>query len=302
MVMDNVLQCRTTKSDPAVEIAPEKYPQEVPAAEIIAIRVTARANINSVLEIFYTTSADENLDQTKSFNTTIGATEDFREYTISTAGKSAWKDMITSFRFDIIREAGEFDVAKIELITRDESSLPITVTVDNKAYNAPFMPWFWRTMNCMWPWQARMTASSACMISTMSGAASPASFASLPRKTTRSSSTLTAIPHLLTARNKSLPEKVTLRDGLPVLPLFFLYKIEGIDYTFENKAVTVSTLDKKYQEIIKNRVPYEFEFDVPGDTEGFAPEPCRASFRAVSFRATHSNVRVKARYTIRCYR
>lgn len=89
----------------------------MPAAEIIAIRVTARANINSVTLKFLYTSADENLDQTKSFNTTIGATEDFREYTISTVGKSAWKESITSLRFDIIRDAGEFDVAKIEVRT-----------------------------------------------------------------------------------------------------------------------------------------------------------------------------------------
>ena len=270
MVMDNVLQCRTTKSDPAVEIAPEKYPDEIRAEDIIAIRVTARSNINSVIEVFYTTSSDPSLNQAKSFNVPIGATENFREYTISTAGKSAWKDMITSFRFDIIREAGEFDVAKIELITRDESSLPITVTVDNKAYNAPFMPvlkndelyvaassydGFFSLHDFYYEW-SRFTGKLRIVT----------------KKDHEIIFNIDSDTALVDGTEQTLAKAVTLRDGLPVLPLFFLYKIEGIDYTFENKAVTVSTLDKKYQEIIKNRVPYEFEFDVPGDTDGFAPE------------------------------
>lgn len=75
---------------------------------------------------------------------------------------------------------------------------------------------------------------------------------------------------LLTVRKPKLAEKGNASaTGLPVLPLFFIYKIEGTNYTFENKAVTVSTIDKKYQEIIDQRVAYQYEFDVPGDLEGF---------------------------------
>ena len=70
-------------------------------------------------------------------------------------------------------------------------------------------------------------------------------------------------------KDVTLAEKFTLRDRLPVVPLFMLYKLDETNYTFENKAVTVSTLDKKYQDIVDQRVAYQYEFDVPGDLEGF---------------------------------
>ena len=70
-------------------------------------------------------------------------------------------------------------------------------------------------------------------------------------------------------KDVTLAEKFTLRDGLPVIPLFMLYKLDETNYTFENNTLTVSSLDKKFEEIAKDRVAYQYEFEVPGDLEGF---------------------------------
>ncbi len=76
---------------------------------------------------------------------------------------------------------------------------------------------------------------------------------------------------LVDGKEQTLSEKVVLRDGLPVLPLFWLYKISEIPYEYKDKTVTVNTIDEKYEEVINNRVAYQYEFDVPGDIEGFKP-------------------------------
>ena len=107
---------------------------EINAEDVIAIRVTAKSSVDSTMEIFYTTSSSPNLEQSKSFNTKVTKSDDFKEYVINTAGKATWKDIVTFFRFDIISTAGEFEVSKIELLGYDESQLPITVTIDRTEY------------------------------------------------------------------------------------------------------------------------------------------------------------------------
>ena len=70
-------------------------------------------------------------------------------------------------------------------------------------------------------------------------------------------------------KDVTLAEKFTLRDRLPVVPLFMLYKLDETNYTFENNTLTASSLDKKFEEIAKDRVAYQYEFKVPGNLDGF---------------------------------
>ena len=264
-VENGIAKATTSKSDPALKIKGEM--PEINAEDVIAIRVTAKSNVDSTMEIFYTTSSSPNLEQSKSFNTKVTKSDDFKEYVINTAGKATWKDTVNFFRFDIISTAGEFEVSKIELLGYDESQLPITITIDKKEYASPFHPilkndelyvpassfhGFFSLNNFYYEW-SRYTGKLRIVT----------------KKDHEIIFNIDSDVAIVDGKETKLAEKVTLRDGLPVLPLFFIYKIEGTNYTFENKAVTVSTIDKKYQEIIDQRVAYQYEFDVPGDLEGF---------------------------------
>jgi len=243
-VENGIAKATTSKSDPALKIKGEM--PEINAEDVIAIRVTAKSNVDSTMEIFYTTSSSPNLEQSKSFNTKVTKSDDFKEYVINTAGKATWKDTVNFFRFDIISTAGEFEVSKIELLGYDESQLPITITIDKKEYASPFHPilkndelyvpassyhGFFSLNNLYYEW-SRYTGKLRIVT----------------KKDHEIIFNIDSDVALVDGKETKLAEKVTLRDGLPVLPLFFIYKIEGINYTFENKAVTVSTLDKKYQE------------------------------------------------------
>ena len=264
-VENGIIKVTTAKSDPGLKVKGDM--PEIKAEDIIQIRVTAKSNVDSTMEIFYTTSSSPNLEQDKSFNAKVTKSDDFKEYVINTASKASWKDTITFFRFDIISGAGEFEVSKIELLGYDESQLPITVTIDQKEYASPFHPilkndelyvpassihGFFSLNNFYYEW-SRYTGKLRI----------------ITKKDHEIIFNIDSDVALVDGKETKLAEKVTLRDGLPVLPLFFIYKIEGTNYTFENKAVTVSTLDKKYQDIIDQRVAYQYEFNVPGDLEGF---------------------------------
>ena len=264
-VENGIAKATTSKSDPALKIKGDM--PEIKAADVIAIRVTAKSTVDTTMEIFYTTSSSPNLEQSKSFNTKVTKSDDFKEYVINTAGKASWKDIVNFFRFDIISTAGSFEVSKIELLGYDESQLPITITIDKKEYASPFHPilkndelyvpassfhGFFSLNNLYYEW-SRYTGKLRIVT----------------KKDHEIIFNIDSDVALVDGKETKLAEKVTLRDGLPVLPLFFIYKIEETNYTFENKAVTVSTLDKKYQDIVDQRVAYQYEFNVPGDLEGF---------------------------------
>ena len=264
-VENGILKATTSKTDPGLKVK-DALP-EIKAADVIAIRVTAKASVKSHMEIFFTTDSSPNLEQSKSFNIGVDKSDDFKEYTLYTDGKASWKDTITYFRFDIVNTPCEFEVAKIELLGYDESQLPITITIDKKEYASPFHPilkndelyvpassihGFFSLNNFYYEW-SRFTGKLRIVT----------------KKDHEIIFNVDSDVALVDGKETKLAEKVTLRDGLPVLPLFFIYKIEGTNYTFENKAVTVSTLDKKYQDIVDQRVAYQYEFDVPGDLEGF---------------------------------
>jgi len=72
-------------------------------------------------------------------------------------------------------------------------------------------------------------------------------------------------------KSVELSKEISSTDGLPVLPLKFLLDNMGYKYTVDGKTISVATIDEKYIEAMKNRIPYQYEFAVPGDAEGWKP-------------------------------
>ena len=68
---------------------------------------------------------------------------------------------------------------------------------------------------------------------------------------------------------KSLKKAFTVEDGLAVLPITFIYDLAGYDYTVDGNKIKVNVRAKDLQNVIDTRVENEYEFNVPGDLEGF---------------------------------
>ena len=266
---NGVLKASTTKTDPAVKIKDAKWPTGVNAEDVIALRFTAKSSVDSSAEIFFTTKDSPNLSQDNSYSIKVNKSDDFQEYTVYTSGKAAWKSELKSLRFDIISTSGDFEVSKIEFLGFSEEQLPITITVDYKEYDPPFYPiakndelyvvadavkGFFSLHNFYYNW-SRFTGELYI----------------LTKNNHEVIFNIDSDVALVDGKETKLAEKVTLRDGLPVLPLYFLYDIAEITYKLEGKALTASSIDPEYQEIIENRVAYQYEFDVPGDLEGLKP-------------------------------
>ena len=266
---NGIIKVSTSKTDPAIKINDDKMPTDMNTEDVIAIRVSIKSSVDTHAEIFFTTDQSPNLSQENSFNTTVKKSDDFVDYVFTTEGKAGWIGTISTLRFDIISTSGDFEVSKIEFLGYSEEQLPITITVDNKLYEPPFHPvaegdevyvvadaykGFFSLHNFYYEW-SRFTNKLYI----------------LTKNDHEIEFNIDSDIAIVDGEEVKLAKAVTLRDGLPVLPLFFLYDIAELTYTYEGKAIVVSSISEEYQEIIENRVAYQYEFEVPGDMEGFSP-------------------------------
>lgn len=268
-VENDIAKAVTEKNDPAVQISSESMPAEIIADDIVAIKVKAKVSADSTMEVFFTTSTSPALEQSKSFNTKVTKSDDFQEYVLFTEKNKAWSDKITFLRFDVMSTAGTFEVAEISFVGYSEEQIPMSIVIDNQAYEAPFDPYekngelyvvanpvtgFFSLNNYYYEWSR---------------------FTNVLRIVTKKNHEIIfnmgSDIAIVDGKETKLAEKVELRDGLPVLPYYFLLKLEGVIYKKEDKVLNVTTMDAKYQEVLENRVAYQYEFEIPGDLEGFSP-------------------------------
>ena len=244
---------------------------EIKAESIVSIKFTMKTYNTANAQLFFMTDTEPNISETNSFVFKFNESADFVEYVVDTSTKAGWKGTIKEFRFDPLYTAGSYEIMKIEFMGIDESALPYTLTIDDIPYEGPFFPveengefyvaaddtkGFFSLNNFYREWSRK---TGKLLI--------------LTKNNKEIVFNVGSDIALVDGKETKLKKSVEIKDGLPVLPLKFLYDLAGIKYTVENKAITVTTLDEKYQQIIDDRVnnPYQYEFEVPGDLEGFKP-------------------------------
>ncbi|MBP3579683.1 MAG: S-layer homology domain-containing protein, partial [Clostridia bacterium] len=70
-------------------------------------------------------------------------------------------------------------------------------------------------------------------------------------------------------KEQNLKKNFAVNDGLAELPITFIYDTAGYDYTVSEKEVMVNVRGEDIKAEIESRVANEYEFNVPGDLEGW---------------------------------
>ncbi len=270
-VYDGLFKGVCETGDPAVRIQDEKLFAPTNASDIVNIRIRMRVSVDSLCDVFFATSDSPNYSGDKSFRFDVKAGSEMVDYVIDTSTCQEWKGTVTALRIDPITGAGSFEIESVEFLGLDESKLPYEVYIDAKKYaprfaleerNGEFYApaeadcEFFARHNFYFEWNRR---TGILYIAT--------------EDNKEITFTVGSDKALANGKEASLKEPVTLKDGMPVLPLKFLYDSLGIAYTVDGKKINVtlnkSDFDKKRDEIIANRVAGEYEFEIPGDSEGF---------------------------------
>ncbi len=241
----------------------------IDAEEIVTIKVYMKSNTAANAQMFFMTDSEPNISEENSFVFKVSQTSDFVVYTIDTTTKDGWKGMVKKIRFDPLYTAGSCEIQRIEFLAIDKDSIPISLVIDDVLYEGPFFPYeedgeiylaadakagFYSLSNFYYEW-SRKTGNLYI----------------LTKNDREVEFNIGSDIALVDGVETKLAKPVAMRDGLPIVPIKFLYDIAEITYSIEDKILTASTLDPKYQAIIDARIPYSYEFEVPGDLEGFTP-------------------------------
>ncbi len=270
-ISKGVYKATVTEKDAASYINQAKRFEPVDTAKVSALRLVIRANVKTYSELFFLTEDSPSEKQEYSFGFYTNPTDDFVEVLVDTSTNENWMGTLTNIRFDIISAAGTYEIKEFELLGPDESKTFVDITVNANEYMPTFTPEerngevyvtteaeksFFSLHHLYYEW-SRFTGE--LLIENA--------------KKDRIVFTVGSDIAVVNGKQKKLAEKVTLRDGLPEIPLFVLYDAMNITYDREDsliKAYVVYGLDEKeFLDVMRSRIPYEYEFRLPGDDEGF---------------------------------
>lgn len=267
----STIHVTTVETDSALRLKESKRFAPFDASEVKALRFVLRANVSAYTEIFFMTEASPSPKQENNLHFNLEKSDEYREYVVFTDQCANWTGTVTNLRFDFLNKAGEYDVQEFELLGYDDAETPPVITVGYQTLDYDFYPkWrgdelyvvadpatgFFVKHRFAYEW-SRFTGKLRV----------------IDNRDNEIVFTVGSEKALVNGKETPLAEQVALVDGIPELPLTFIYDAFGITYKREGNDISVklslSEADARIEEIRAHRVPYEYEFEIPGDLEGF---------------------------------
>ncbi len=222
----------------------------------------------SLAEMYFRNSLKSEWVSTRGYNFSILSDGEYHDYYVDLKKLALWQGDIVSIRFDPQNVAGDYYIKKIEfLAVNKDDCLKLNVdgqdlyispgyfeTVDDELYVAGNPTSGFYSENLFYyewnRWDGKM------FIRTKNG--------------TEFEFTVGSNIAVVNGVNTRLSKTIELCDGLVMLPLSFIYDNSGYNYfTDENDVINVEIRAEGIKEIINSRVPYEYEFNINGDQEGW---------------------------------
>ena len=246
-----------------------KPASEMLCSEIDAIHVQIQPASDTVLELFFTTTDSTSWAQNKSFNAKLTGGK-VNDIYIKVADNALWNGTIAEFRLDPANTIMSSEITAIEFLKYSEDQKDYELSLDSLQYKpaekivaengelyvpADPLQGFFSLHNLYYEW-SRFT--NRLYILSANGTEMEFHVGSDTVK--------------VNGKDEKLAKPFVLKDGLPMLPYkWFLNKIGFTNYSVEGKSIKVSTIDAKYNDVINSRVENQWEFNVPGDFEGWSP-------------------------------
>lgn len=246
-----------------------KPKRDMLCSNIDVIHIQIKPELNTNLKLFFTTSEDSAISQAKSFSATLSGGKANDIY-IETHDNALWSGVIKELRLEPAIQAMSSEITAIEFLKHSEDQKGYTLFInsakytpsekivfENGEYYVPADPLhgFFSLHNLYYEW-SRFTNRLYV----------------LTANNTEMEFHVGSDTVKVNGKDEKLAKPFTLKDGLPMIPYkWFLDKLGITRFSTDGNKLTVKSFDAKYDDIIANRVDYQWEFNVPGDTEGWNP-------------------------------
>ena len=302
--VDGVAVATSSKTDTALDIkdAAVAAKGDINMDEVVAIKITACGTAKAD-SVYFCSKEDPSIAQKKCYDIEWKGepSDEFEDIIIYTNTNEYWTGTFKNFRLDIIIGPGTYKLKKIEFLGYDDSQKPYGIkvdTVDYKPYLAPVernndvyviteaYNGFFSLHNFYYEWSRKTGVLKI-----------------VSKNDTEVVMTVGSDVALVNGKAEKLAEPLKTKDGIPEVPLFWLYKATDTTYTVEGRTIEAFTADDKYIEVLKNRKAGEWEFNIPGDPEGFTAadgtiDVMDGLFKGESIRRNNQSNPYDARYTI----
>ena len=265
---ENGFTATSTGTDPIIIIS--KYPEDLNTADVDAIRITLKTVKDQRVEFFFTTSVSTGWSQDKSANF-IAASDDFETYTVNTASLKNWEGKLTGVRIDPAADKDlTYTLKSVEFLGAEQAANTKVITVNGVEREMFFPP------------EKADDGDMLLAFDPAVGLDYQLAFfhfwdmdkkeLTLYNKDHTLVYTVGKAEYLLDGAKKTLPYPIRDKDGLPMLPVKKLCADVGYVCSInENGVISIDTYEKDYYtKAAEDRVPYQWEFNTMGDTEGWS--------------------------------
>lgn len=243
-ISNGVFIGKTNATDSGIIISSNDKKPSVPAADIVAIKIRLKSSVDCTSELFFNREGDASFHGTRKINYQINKSDVFEDYYIYVDNVKEWSGVITDFRIDVLTVPGIFEFESLELLTYEDYQIPYHLYVDGVEYvpeivsinnnDECYMPadayaGFFSLNNFYYEW-SRFTG----------------------RLYMRSHNGTELVFNvgskicLVNGEERVLAHSFRLIDGLPLIPLKFVYDNAGIEYEIEGKTINAYSMGKAY--------------------------------------------------------
>ncbi len=243
---------------------------EINPEEIDAVHIKLKTDVVALPEMFFITSADKEWNGKKGFKSTTTVAGQVCDIYFDTRTNSSWSGTLEGLRFDPINTNGKSEIYTIEFLKFSDNQTPTTLNIDGYTYDpsdkivyengeyyipAEPMKGFFSIHNFYYEW-SRYTGRLYI----------------LTKDNMSLEFTVGSDKVLVNGKEQKLAKPLELCDGLPMMPYTWLMKTIGNNsFKADGKNLSISLVDPKYYDALKSRVANEWEFNIPGDIEGWTP-------------------------------
>ena len=239
------------------------------------VKITAKIPVGKTMRLYFTTVDSQNWAEAKAISTTVSTTDDFAEYCFDFSKNQNWKGTLLWYRLDISSATGdEFIVKSIDFMGTEakKPELVQKITVNgneidmklppSKAPNGDYVIAYDLTLGLEFLFNTYVTWDDGAETLTIEGCGHKVQYI------------VGKDYYFVDGKEQKLGYTMYTFDGLPMIPLKKFCADMGFEFEMTDKGPAITTTEKTekadFYAAKESRVPYSWEFNVNGDTEGWS--------------------------------
>jgi len=265
---EKALVGRSLSNDPSIKLLKtESNYLDADSIDFMKIRIKYEQDVVSNVTLYFKTVQDKEFAQVRGVSKSIGNTNEYADYYLDLSANSFWKGTVTEIRLDPMAVEGTYFIKEIQFLgSKNNDDFVFSIDGREIGVNKHFVKQengetfvagnpthgFYSLHNFYTEWNRY---DGKLLLKTSTGHVF--------------NFTLGSDTASVDGVSRKMAAAFDVIDGLPYLPMKFVYDNADIDYISVTDGFKVTVRGTSVTDEIDKRVEYEYEFNVPGDNEGW---------------------------------